>query len=220
MFGIFYMLYSAVIGTVAKIDEGIDNNNRRYKAKAINDDTYYDHKNQLRLTANDRLVSIKTVNHDQVIVDTFNGKIYKNISKEREDKKKEEAMKDGKTVIYITKREWGKNNYQNQLWYKAGALPRYKDIKTGAYYINILINGLWFYMDVNTGRLIRLVDGEDLKDKKFNVSVEDIIQVFNISQEKIKRDKRFPEQWWWVKSAFYHKNKIININDDLEIIER
>lgn len=219
MFGIFYMLYTAVFGAAAKIDEVIDNENRRSKAKTINDDTYYDHKNQLRLTANDRLVSIKTIGYDQVIVDMFNGTVYKNITKEKEDKKKQEAMKNGKTVIRITKKEWGRGDYQHKIWYNCGGIPSYKDINTGAYYRKVIANGIWFYMDVDTGRIIRPADEENFKNKKYNVSVDDIIRVFNKRQEKIKQDERFPEKSWWVSSTFYLNKKRVNVNDDLKIEE-
>lgn len=218
MFGIFYMLFNAIFGTAAKIDEDIDNYNRRTKAIKNKDETYYDHNNQLRYTNNDRLVSIKTINHDRVIVDTLNSTIYKNISKEKEDIKKLDAVQKGYTVIKIGN-EWKKLNYQDKLWYRCDSIPWYMDIKTDEYYIVVTINGINFYMNVDTGNIVRPADGENYKNKKYNLSVDKIIKVFNKRQEKIRNDKRFPKQWWWVKVHYYLNRMEIFIDDNLNIIE-
>lgn len=220
MFGIFYMFYNIVFGAASRIDESINNDRLRSKAKLINDDTYYDYKNQLRLTENNRQVYVTTRNNHKMLVDLLNGKIYKDITKENENKKIKEIKNSGGSVI-CDRKIWKNENYLNKLWYKCDMIPYYKDINTGSLYTKILINNIWFYMDVDTGKIVRPADGEDLSNKKFNVSIKDIIRIFNNRQEKIKEDERFPEQWWWVKSEFYLNNKIINIkNNKIEITRR
>ena len=219
MFGVLYAAFNLLFGAAARIDEDIDNNRRKNKAKNENKLIYSDHNNQDRLIENDRLVYKTTKGTDKVLVDLYSGKIYYNYTKENENIKISEAKSNNKTVIRNVYFYRNIHDYRNKIWYKCNILPEYKDINTGLLYVVLKINGIDFYMDVDSGHIMRPTDEEDLNNKKNNISIKNIIDVFNKSQDLLKQDIKF-SQIWWVKSEFYLDGyKKITIDENLNIIK-
>ena len=220
MFGIFYMLYCGVVGIVGKTRDVIEDGSKKDKAVRMNDFTYYDSHNQLRMVSNDRQVYITTDNNNhKVVKDLFNGTVYKDITKERERWRIGEAKSSGNTVI--TDYHIWKNvkNYTSKHWYQCHALPCYKDIETGKLYKDVRINGIRFYMDVESGYIVRPLDGEDLSNVMNRVSIPAIIKIFNNRQDKIKQDDKI-KQSWWAESYYYLNDYYVEVTNDGNIIER
>lgn len=221
MFGILYTLFGLGAAGAGKIKQSIDDENARERSRQKGDPTYYG-KNGETLVSNNRPVWTKTnKNGDRVIVDLFTGKEYINLTKETEKKKKEEAETKGNTVISITKKQWSKiNNYYNSMWYKFRMFPDYKDINTDSYYTRLNINGLDFYMDINSGYIVRVADHENYKYRRGNVSIDNIIKVFNDNQDKLKLDEEYGKisrtmDMFYCKCGRY---RFVDVSDDLRVI--
>lgn len=219
MFGIFYMFYNTLFGTAAKISTKYNNVKNKQEAEKRGYIIYHDHDNQLRLVSNDKQVYITTKNNHKVITDLYNGKVYKDITEENERRKIKNAQLNNETVIVDYKIWKNVNNYNDKHWYKCHILPCYKDIQTGNLYIDVRINGINFYMDVESGYIVRPKDNEDISKIKNNISVQTIIKVFNERQNLIKNSEDF-HKFWWADSHFYLRNYYIEITKDNKIIER
>lgn len=223
MFGILYALFNGTMIGIAKTKESIDNDNKRFQAKEHGDLTYYG-KNGERLVSNNRCVYRKTNNDgDKVLVDLYNGQVYKNYSAEERVKKEDKALRKGSTVLPVDYDENQKFNKKCRYETKVFSLNAdYKDIETGRYYILAHINGIAFYMDIVTGLLVRPWDDADLSKKWGLLSVEEIMNIFNERQKEFYEiPKEQHDFMWWEKHFYLKRNgiyEIYMIDDDETII--
>lgn len=222
MFAIFYLLFNQVTFGIAKIKENIDNENSRDRAIKNGDLTYYG-TNGERLVSNNKNVYRKKNNGDDVLVDLYTGEIYKNYSEEVRKNKECKAKKQGETVVFVHYEE--NQEYIRSERFKAKTIsitPEFRDIETRRFYISAYLNGLSFYMDIITGELIRLQDGEDTSQKWGNLSVEDIINIFNQRQKNMSQISQSSHNFMWWEQHFYLKYNgfdTLFIDDDKNIIE-
>ena len=115
-----------------------------------------------------------------------------------------EPEEKGKTVINLTYTELQEYNRSVRKKVKTTFVhPSYRDIKTRDYYLRANVNGLWFYMNIANGKLVRLVDGEGTSCKYGVLTVEEIIDIFNKRQEKIIKEEH--NGTWW-ETNFYLQN--------------
>ena len=219
MFGILYTLFGLGAAGAGKIKQSIDDENARERSRQKGDPTYYG-KNGETLVSNNKPVWTKTNNKgDKVIVDLYTGKEYINLTKEKEDKKKEEARKQGKTVLFVPNDKTIRkmHNDWSNIWAKCGIYPDLKDINTGKYYYVVHINGIGFYMEIETGHIIRVTDEENFKYKRGNISVDKIIEIFNKNQEELKHNDDYGKMFSNVMNKFYCKYRFVDVNDDLTV---
>ena len=190
MFGILYTLFGLGVSGVGKMSQNIEDERKREEARKKGELTYYG-KNGEHLVSNGRLIT-RTWNSDgdQIIKDMYNNTIYNNLTREKQDKILIEAKEKGKTVIDISGNSPFKKYAEKTWWFKN---YRYKydvnfmDVDTYCFYKEVNINGYIFYMDINTGLLVRQSDRD--KDEhinnnlnKDNLSPEEIITLFNKRQ--------------------------------------
>lgn len=222
MFGILYLLATSVASGVNKFRDNIDNERAREDAKRRGDITYYG-KNGLTLLSNDRSVRRKYINGDDVLTDLHSGKVYKNFSEEQRQKKERDAETRGNTVINVNYDE--NQEYNRAERFKAKTIsitPDYRDIRTRRFYISVCLNGLVFYMDIISGELVRLKDGTDTSNKWGNLSVEEIMNVFNKRQRELAKIPESDHDFMWWEEHFYLKHTGFNtlfIDNDKNIIE-
>lgn len=205
MFGVFYLLFTGFAATVDKISR--DNRDAESKMRAIqnNNISYYGTRGH-RLVSNDRPVYKKTINGQDVLIDLYNGQIYKNYTMERRDKAKEEALAQGKTVIIGGNKDRYSDYEKNQFWCKqCNIRADYRDINTDKLLIDVSVNSVWFYMDLDNGHIIRPKDNETYINKDGNLSIEEIITIFNKRQDEVKKTSEYND-WWWRKSKYYFKS--------------
>lgn len=222
MFGIFYLLFSGFAATVDKISR--DNRDAESKTRAIqnNNISYYSTRGH-RLVSNDRPVYKKTVNGQDVLMDMYTGQIYKNYTMERRDKAKEEALAQGKTVITPERTEHLSDYERNSFWFKECHIrPSYRDIYTDKLLITVPVNSVLFYMELDTGHIIRPIDNAHFENKDGNLSLDELIEAFNKRQDEYKNLPEY-NHWFWRAAKFYFDHNdytvLIDNNKNVHIVE-
>lgn len=211
MFGIAYMLFSGTMTVIAKTRRGIDNIKSKNRAIRNGDLTYYGHNGE-RLISNDRNVYRSRNNGDNVLVDLYTGEVYKNYSEEKRQIKEKDAINNGRTVIDVGYEELQDFNKNKKDKLKSIIVkPYYRDVSNRNYYIPVYINGLTFYMNIETGLIIRLADKCNPKNKWGNLSIEEIIETVNERQIKLFNIPTNKYDSWWWKDHFYLQNLNYNI---------
>ena len=219
MFGIFYLLFNGTMSTIAKAKRSYDYCKARDEAHKKGRLTYNGF-NGKRLVSNDKSVYITTRNGDKVLADLYTGEVYKNYTEEERKEKEMLAESRGETVILV-----GYNEMQEYNRNKAKTIlinPDYRDTKTRKYYVTAIVNGLIFYMDIESGHLIRLADNQDINKKWGKLSVEEIIRIVNERQDVLIKEPNYSHDFGWWKSKFYLKktgNDIFMVDDDGTIVE-
>ena len=167
MFGIFYLGYMSIGILIQNIRDSIDESNRKYKAYDYYDQTYYDKKGKRIYIPNGRWVHTETRNGDRVLSDVLNGKIYRNFSEEQRkiSNKKNKEISDGTTYIYKNKT----NEYELK--------DKCTDIVLIEERHNVFGKPCCFYIDKNSGKIIRKSDNQIKRDN---------IIINKISNEEIK----------------------------------
>lgn len=163
-----YGILLLVIGLIARIVRDIKIskiNNERIAASK--DGTYVDYKGVTRLVKNGHIVDIEsdydrgcrlvdiTMNPHKVIKDIGAEKADKEFITEREKyfkKLREKGKFDTPPESTTTYDVYNRHTYDEVKG------VRFKDFKTGALYIKVKYDRFWWYMDVNTKKLVRLTD--------------------------------------------------------------
>ena len=190
MFGILYTLFGLGVNGVNKIKESVDDSNNREKAKRNGELTYYG-KNGQHLVSNGRLIH-RGHNHsgDEVVKDMYNGKIYVNLSEEERKKIIDKALQEGRTVVDTGSYDHSNPFYRyfkDKWWFRRYDLNvRYIDIETKKYFRRVCINGYYFYMDIETGLLVRKSDPYIDTYRTGDLSEDEIITIFNRRQLSFK----------------------------------
>lgn len=202
MFGVFYLLFSGFAATADKISR--DNRDAESKMRAIqnNNISYYGTRGH-RLVSNDRPVYRKRVNGQDVLTDLYTGQVYKNFTKEMRDEAKDEARRQGKTVIIAGNTDRYSDYEKSQFWCKKCHIKAYyRDINTDRLLIPVSVNSVQFYMDLNTGHILRPIDNASYINKDGNLSIEEIITIFNKRQDEVEDLPEYND-WFWRKTQFY-----------------
>lgn len=190
MIGIIYSLFSLGVKGGNKVKENIDDTKSREEAKRNGDLTYYAKGGQ-HLVSNGRLIHKgRNSQGDEVIEDMYNDHVYVNLSEKKRKEIINEALKEGRTVIDkgshdITNPFYA--NFKDKWWFGRYDLNvRFIDIKTNRYFRIVCINGYDFYMDIETGLLVRKSDFCINKYKIGNLTEDEIIDLFNKRQHTFK----------------------------------
>ena len=210
MFGLLYMLFGLGAHGVDKVTRNYEDAKARSIAKQKGD-LIYSWRNQTRLTENGRQVGKKTLpNGHEVLADLYSGKVYYDYTQEKNEKKTNEALANGKTVIYYDVHDPQYKHFKKSDWYrKLNMRPLYVDIKTMSPLNRVKINNTRFYINLDTGHVIRPVDKENVD----GVDVEKLIDNFNSNQDLLKKSEKYNYDvfsWEWMRRYFYsHCNHII-----------
>lgn len=210
MFGLLYMLFGLGAHGVDKATRSYEDAKSRSIAKQ-NGDLTYSWRNQTRLTENGRQVGKKMLpNGHEVLVDLYTGKIYHDYTQEKNEKKANEVLANGETVLYYDVHDPQYKHFKKSDWYrKLNMRPLYVDIKTMSPLNRIKINNTRFYINLDTGYVIRPADKESVD----GVDVEKLIDKFNSNQDLLKKSEKYNYDvlsWEWMRRYFYgHCNCII-----------
>ena len=194
LFGVLYTSFVLVAKGVNNIKTNIENKERRQKAIINKKDTYFDEKGCERLISNDIKVMKATLwkdsvygkEGDYVLKCVDSDRIIRNYTKEERDKTEIEsflkAKKDGKTVYKLG--TWMDDHCKSKI-----QGYRYKDFNLGTIYVIRTFNGVKFYMDINTGQIVRETDGELIRNKTPGAHHHDI-EEYEKLRLKINKDQQ------------------------------
>lgn len=177
MAGLFGFLYTAfTLGVKAAVSVKENSENNKYKQEAIQkgEMIYINSKGDACSTKDGRKVMyaneyLHGYNNppDKVLKYVGTDEIIRNFSKEDRDETEIYFYNEAKKLNRTAYRIGGKNdNYCNVGVGKPKGY-RYKDMETGDIYVIREFNGIRFYMDINTGLLIRKTDGQLKREEKY-----------------------------------------------------
>lgn len=206
MFGIIYLALNGITSGLNYVDKlRMDTRNKREAIKN-NNLTYYGSRGGTYLCSNDRPVTRTTDarGHD-ILKDLYNGTIYYDYTEEEINKQKGKFNQNGESVYLGTQKE--RNEIHKQYEYTGLGSIDYIDIATGRPVRTICINGYTFYMDVETGLIMRLADDGIPRDSrciKGLLTPNDIIRFFNKRQEKLQRFYKYNKNGnEWTRIVYY-----------------
>ncbi len=163
MFGLLYTALVIGANIVNYQKQEIHNSFARGSALDGNKDTYLDARGFLRLASNNRPVRRYTtmLGHD-VIEDLKTGQIYKDYTYEEQkkqlDEENEMAKKLGRSsYVFCKKRDYP--YYKEHPWHMSTYMD-FVDVKTGEHMKVIEYNRHYFYVSIETGKIIRPTDYE------------------------------------------------------------
>ena len=211
LFGLFYTVFALGVKGTKSIKAANINKKRRNESITSNKQTYIDSDGCERLTYNNQKV-LQTYIYtktpyceykDYVLKQVDSNNIIKNYSAEKRNQEENEryndAIKNGKTVYRLgTLRD---NYYHSRI-----NGYRYKDINTNAIYVIRSLNGVKFYMDIDTGQFIRETDGEVIRNKTEGAYHHDEKE-YEILRQKINtQQKKYLEQYGYIDPRNSHCN--------------
>jgi hypothetical protein len=189
MAGLFGFLYTAfTLGTkaVMSIKENIENENYRQDAIQKNEYTYIDSKGNACSTKNGRKVMyaneyLHGYNNlpDKVLKYVDTDEIIRNFSQEDRNKTETYYYNEAKKLNRTAYRIGGKYDKYCNVGDGKPKGYRYKDMSTNAIYVIRQFNNMRFYMDINTGLLVRKTDGQlklDEERKNQNGHLSDFLK--------------------------------------------
>lgn len=205
MFGLFYTIAVGLGFAVEKGAEAIISQKEREEARQKGKLTYRDDNNKLRLVeTNERVADTTLMNGDHVLkYDGCNrGRIIRNYTQEKYEyeleRNRREAIRKGKSTYCITVLGVPKANHTrsrliddngnyidntNRLGY------RFKDFKTGDVYVIRKIRDRYYFMDVNTGYLVRETDYQKEKTRGYSEYERNDHPGVNIAELNAKIDR-------------------------------
>lgn len=225
MFGLFYTIAVGLGFAVEKGAEAIISQQKREEARQKGELTYYDDNNKLRLVeTNERVADTTLLNGDHVLkYDGCNrGRIIRNYSQEKYEyeveRNRREAIKEGKSTYCITVSSVPKMNHtrsqlmddnDNYIDNTNRTGYRFKDFKTGDVYVIRKVRGRYYFMDVNTGYLVRETDYQKKETLRYTEDLRKDYPGVNIAELNAKIDRyhndyyKDQEDYWDVRRTFY-----------------
>lgn len=190
MFGILYTLFGLGVSGGNKIKKGIESDRNKERAIKSGDLTYYGRKGE-HLVSNDKLIHHGYNSRgDEVIQDMRSGKVYHNITDKKRREIIDKAKNEGKTVIDKGSHDYSNpfyTDFKDRWWFGRYDLNvQFIDIKTKTYFRRVCINGYYFYMDIETGLLVRKSDPYIDTYRTGDLSEDEIITIFNRRQLSFK----------------------------------
>lgn len=188
MFGIIYTLFTSIGLLINSLKESKENEKCKSLYKNKDGLTYIDIKGNSRLLSNNDLVFYTYDKNGDYVLEDISGYIYKNFSEEQREKKqkyfKEKSIKNGDSTYCISE-----NNHKKD-WICKG--KRFMDIKTNDIYVIRFLNGKYYYMNINDGKVVKKTDWqikkdhETILDNSLNKGID--IKTFN-KRQSIIQDK-------------------------------
>lgn len=211
MFGIFYLLFDGVMSSINGIDKEYQTSKNRMDAKNSGNLTYFGSRGGEYLVENGRQImrTIRSYDNHEIIKDMKTGKVYYDLTKIKKEREIDKLKKEGKTVYYPKIDEKKRVNYWHD---ESGFNGIVIDIETRKYLGELHINEFTFYMDLESGYLLRRTDSDlNYLYKKEGIydncilTPKQIISCFNKRQDLLKQYSMFSEKQW-KKAVFYLSN--------------
>ena len=199
MFGLIFIFTSLFVAGLSYIMREAENKTLRIKAREKGNITYFDSNGKQRLVSNNKWVSESyNDNHEKVISDMLTGEIYHNLTRDKKRKVEKTYINKGKTIRPKMLNE------KNKLYGKYHLSYSNIDIATNIPVREIEVNGIYFYMSLDNGHLLRTVDNANLKNKVGNYKENEIIKIFNTRQDiiinSLEEHKNEPK---WLQDNFF-----------------
>lgn len=224
MFGLIFVFTSLFVAGISYLMRETENKDLRKKARERGNITYYDSNCKQRLVSNNRWVGESyNDNNEKVISDMLTGEIYHNLTNEKKRRIEKSYFNSGKTIRPKMLNE------KNKLYGKYNLSFSNVDIATNIPVREIEVNGIYFYMSLNNGHLLRTVDNVDLKYKVGKYKESEIIRIFNTRQDiMINQLEQHEHDPRWLQDNFFFsdgyrsyfiyidKNQNINIFNQYE----
>ena len=163
------LLYTAIvsIGALAyKANRSKENKENKIKFRHPDGLTYVDITGRSRLLSTDEIVFYTYDNNGDYVLKNISGHVYRNFSEEKridkQKQKKEEALERCDTTYCID------DNDHRKDWNCKG--KRFKDFKTGDVYVIRCINYTYWYLNIETGMIVRKTDWQLKHDEEMKKS--------------------------------------------------
>lgn len=212
MFSIFHGLFTLFALTTDNINKIIYNAKSKEKAQKNKKLFYLGYKGNKYLVDNDRWVYVKrNAKGEDVITDVKTGNSIYNLTDIKKKNEEAEYLKNGKTVR--TKML----NERNQTYYgKYRQMYYLVDIKTQTPVSTVFINGIEFYINLDSALLMRPTDESDINKIIGNWSYKDIIKIINKRQNYILSNINLNDQNK-INELLFFKNHNIYIDNNKNI---
>lgn len=159
MFGLIYSL-AVGLGLVGHtIKENAENDYRRVNNVSPDGVTYTDAKGRTRIVENNEIAVYGTVKGGDFCIIDGKGRIYKNFTQEKKDKIRDRYYK---KAIENNLSTYCLGDDEHRFEDKKG--KRFKDMKTERIYLIRRINFKCYYVDFETGEIVRKTDSQQKKD--------------------------------------------------------
>ena len=200
LFGLFYTAFVLGARGVHGIKTNIENEENRQIAISNGRETYLDYRLCERLVSDNTRVMKATLwkdcsegkEGDRILKCVDSNKIVRNYTKEERDKAESKsilkAKEEGKTVYRLG--TWKDDHYKSKI-----RGYRYKDFNTGQIYVIRTFNAVNFYMDIKTGKIIRITDGELIRNKTPNAYHHDVEEYEKLRQRINKEQQAYLEKY-------------------------
>lgn len=212
MFGIFHGLFTIFAVAANGTRKNKEIANRKKVARLSGQYTYTDKRGEQRLISNNHRAKIVNYNGFNYIVDATNGRMVVDYIELTNQEKRQKAIDNGATVYDKLLDDSRKSYYRRKYGH-------YKfDVKTDQLVIEIWVNGYQYYMNPESGHLIRI---SDFYKKKMNSNIsnhmtintkfskDEIIQIFNQRQDLLRECAEYKDMennWDWMSRLFYCRN--------------
>lgn len=215
MFSVFHGLFTLFAIGANHISKNIQDERNKNQSRKNSGLTYFGSHGNEYLIENDKWVSTKTdlkTGHE-VIADMKNGKVYYDLTDIKRKNEECKQINQGKTVRYKMSHE------KNKLCGKYKQSFCWVDIESQVPVDNVYINGVYFYIRLTDGHLLRLKDGESEKNIHGRWSLSEIINIINRRQDQYINDIESGKQGLSrIDSELFFKNNIrIYIDSNSEI---
>lgn len=194
LFALFYTTFVLGVKGYKGIKDSIEDNSRRGEAEKGGKEVYIGTDGVGRNVKDGRKTMychqyLNGYNNkpDYVLKYVGTNEIIRNFSQEDREKTERESLQEANINGYTVHRIEEKFNDH---FHDECRGVRYKDIKTGAVYVLRRVNGKNFYMDINTGLLVRPTDKQLAFEKQLELDgrfdlkhdLEEILEKFNSAQ--------------------------------------
>lgn len=151
LFGIIYSIGEIIAGFIGKAGGYYVDTVQKERAIKQKLPTYFDSQGKQRWAENGRIVKYEIRDGNQVYYDAETGKIYKNITEERKQKREDEL--DRLNIKYVSiNKPYNELSEQELVIYKhASSSFVYRNRIDQKLYQTVYINDMKFYMDLQTG---------------------------------------------------------------------
>lgn len=216
MFGIIHGLFSLFAIGANDVKKTAEEERNKEDARTSGGYTYRDKKGELRLLKNGhRARRVKQRGYD-CIYDSVTGEKVVDYLQDKIDNNKKELLREGKTAYRKSELDLDPNTKNVYRERYGGWNNVVFDISTDKEMLSIYINGYEFYMEVDSGYLLRLTD--DFKERSRSnifdwrtvdktLEVNDIIRLFNERQDRLKACRLYMPRGDWDTQIQWERNK-------------
>lgn len=207
MFSIFHGLFTLFAMEKNRISKSLEDDNNRVAAKQKGELTYFGSRGGEYLVENGRQVCHVTRFGHDLLVDMYdNSKVYHDYTEEKEKKYKERALQH---AFYHNERTYHGNTLGIIKWFPTNKFDI--DIETNKIVSYITVNNSIFFLDMETGLIIKPINNN--KEYEDNIGIytenniplnsEQIIEIFNKRQYELQKHPAYNNDSLWMRLYYY-----------------